>query len=439
MVHRLERFEVVKNVDAVIEIAEPASSSIASTIGNASAVPLSLKATVALHQKSRCPVSLSTLVQDDRAGLAARGALINVFGGAEFISGAITLDSKSRGLNSLDLTFVSPVTGSPDLRAHISAHKSTHFNAWASHNSALSGVTAKLVSKSAREPGTFAEFGVMQYRRSVTSVLQTASPTFRALEASNSNQKTSVFTRFVVDRRDAGPYPTSGYLVGVSTELAGVIGNNSSSNGLLSSDVSFLKTTTAASVSSALNPAQPDDLVLNFDFQSGLLWPYTQPRTTHTANRSSVFDRFHLGGSNYLGSGCSMFMPGFACNGVGPKDGLDSLGGDAYTFGSVSLLSKLPYFGSSALRFLLFFSGASLVPVSIQRPNPSDPSAPPTPDFKATCTSMVSDPSTCAGVGLVYRTPQAGVEMVYGVPLRARESDWQSKGLRVSVGLELDG
>lgn len=130
-------------------------------------------------------------------------------------------------------------------------------------------------------------------------------------------------------------------------------------------------------------------------------------------------------------------MPGFAHNGVGPKDGPDSLGGNAFTFASVSLLSKLPYFNSSALRFLLFFSGASLVPIATTTPT-SDSSVS-KPDFKATCTSMFSDHSTCAGAGVVYKTPQAWVEVVYGVPLRARESDWKREGLRVSVGLELDG
>lgn len=370
-------------------------------------------------RKTPHPLGIKTVIQDDIAGVAASGALTNIFGGAEKLSVSVARDSTPRALTSWYVDFSAPIQASPDLQAHVSAFVQKKENSWASHQSALQGVSAKVVSASALYPGSFFEAGIESVQRSVTGVSEDASDSIKSLENSTS-QKTALFSRFAIDRRDNPVYPTSGYFVDIQSEVAGVFGGD-----LLKSDVSYLKTLGSASYSKSLDPSS-NNLVISASVGSGLLWTYNSSHAGPNTSSSSIHDRFFLGGKS---SGLSGLLYGYKFNGLGPKDGFDSVGGDAFTLGNISVVGKLPRLASShplsPLRFLLFFSGASLVPVTHSG------------GAKGLRDSLFSEPSTSAGAGLLYKAGAADLELVYGVPLHSRDEDWSRKGLQVSVGFEL--
>lgn len=377
-----------------------------------------MKAILSVNRDSVLPSLIRTVVNDDSAGVFATSSLTNIFGGAESLTIEAAIDSSPKAVSSYSANFTTPINGSPDLSAQISGFQIAQTNSWASHSTANVGAVAQFVSRSAIYPGSSFHVGAEAIQRNVTSVSEDSSEAVRALEGQVSN-KTSVRAGFTIDRRNIPSiYSTEGYLVKVDSELAGVIGNSA-----IPSDVSYLKTEGSASFSKSLDPAN-DNLVFNVNVGSGLLWTYNNKANERS---SSIFDRFFLGGRN--GSTVARLY-GYQFNGIGPKDGFDSVGGDAYTLGSISFLGKLPRLASSTLsplRFLLFFSGASLVPVSSESGS-----------FKNTLRDAISSPSTCAGAGLVYVTPYAQMELTYSAPLRFREDDWTRKGLQLGAGLQFN-
>ncbi|KAF5103251.1 hypothetical protein DV451_001546 [Geotrichum candidum] len=402
------------NVDAAADTsAQPAATTGAAKLGT----PLDIKALLSVNRTNKTPISLRTVIQDDVAGVVANGALTNIFGGAESLTVQAAIDTKPRALSSYTANFATPLNGSPDFQAHLSAFNQTKDVApYAPYSVQLKGVSAKVISASPRFPGSAVEVGVEGVERTVTAA--------DAAEQSPANVKTSVFARFAVDRRNNKVYPSDGYLIEGQTELAGVVGNTEK---LVKSDVAFLKTAAAASYAKSLDPGR-DRLVFNLHLGTGLLWNY--PRGGNVA--SNILDRFYLGGK---ASGPQALLYGYQYNGLGPKDGQTALGGDAYTLGSVSFLGKLPRLSGSLspLRFLVFFSGGSLIPAVTDAASGGAPSLVDTlKQLRATAAS------TSAGAGLVYRSQQAQLELVYAVPLNSKPEDFVRRGLQFNVGLELD-
>lgn len=442
---RLERFGVFRNVKASISVVDPlfpaaASSTTGSDVGGA----LGLKVDMALDRANPHPVYLKTIVQDDLAGLVAGASLTNIFGGAESVSAEAAIATNPQALKSVRVDVTSPVNGDPDTRASVAAYSYTKPNPWASHSESRTGLTAKLVSAASLASLVEAGFGFEQ--RSVTSVAEGASDSVKALAGAGAvSNKAAVFARLAIDRQNDATYPTDGYAVELETELAGVLGGSGSDSGAgvaPRSDVSYLKTAGAATFSKSLDPVH-DSLVFSASVGSGLLWSYQKQNDKRA---SSMFDRFFLGGKscaplilapNQSQLQSQNWLYGYQHNGLGPKDGPDSIGGDAYSLGSLSFTGKLPRLASthplSPLRFQLFFSGASLVPIANLEDSTSKNG------LKPALMESFSTPSTCAGAGLVYKTGPAQVEVVYSVPLRMRDgADWGRRGVQVTAGLELD-
>ncbi|KAF5098552.1 hypothetical protein D0Z00_001995 [Geotrichum galactomycetum] len=425
--NRLQRFGIFDQAKFSLDLADPLFSNVDTTAAAAAAAqpaattgiakpgaPLDIKALLSVTRTNKTPISLRTVIQDDVAGVVANGAVTNLFGGAESLTVQAAIDTKPRALSSYTANFATPLNGSPDFQGHISAfHQTKEVAPYAPYAVQLKGVSAKVISASPRFPGSAVEVGVEGVERTVAAA--------DAAEQSPANVKTSVFARFAVDRRNNKVYPSDGYLIEGQTELAGVVGNTEK---LIKSDVAFLKTAAAASYAKSLDPGH-DRLVFNLHLGTGLLWNY--PRGGNVA--SNIIDRFYLGGK---ASGPQAMLYGYQYNGLGPKDGQTALGGDAYTLGSVSFLGKLPRLSGSLspLRFLVFFSGGSLIPAV------TDGAAPSLVDTLKQLRATAA--STSAGAGLVYRSQQAQLELVYAVPLNSKPEDFVRRGLQFNVGLELD-
>lgn len=133
---------------------------------------------------------------------------------------------------------------------------------------------------------------------------------------------------------------------------------------------------------------------------------------------------------------------GSSSGGLGPRDGQDSVGGDAFAAGSVNLLLPLPYKGpDSGLRFQVFANGGRLV--ALKSKGKSKDSGPSGLDGKAVRDGVlgaVSElfngiPSMSTGVGLVYAHPVARFELNFSLPLVLRRGEVGTKGFQVGVGI----
>ncbi|UZP37155.1 hypothetical protein NXS19_004971 [Fusarium pseudograminearum] len=148
-----------------------------------------------------------------------------------------------------------------------------------------------------------------------------------------------------------------------------------------------------------------------------------------------VNDRFQLGGPTDV--------RGFKLGGLGPHDGLDSVGGDVFAAGSVNMLLPVPYRGpDSGLRFQLFANGGRLV--ALKDPKKSSSGGATTEltgsDVRKGLVNAVGEvfngvPSVAAGVGLVYAHPVARFELNFSLPLALRKGEAATKGLQVGVGI----
>ena len=67
---------------------------------------------------------------------------------------------------------------------------------------------------------------------------------------------------------------------------------------------------------------------------------------------------------------------------------------------------------------------------------PSQPALKPAPSLLSQLQSSFARPAVSVGLGLLYRFDPVRIELNFGVPLVASESDATRKGLQVGMGLE---
>ncbi|OBZ77893.1 hypothetical protein A0H81_02057 [Grifola frondosa] len=97
-------------------------------------------------------------------------------------------------------------------------------------------------------------------------------------------------------------------------------------------------------------------------------------------------------------------------NGMGPRDGPDSLGGDLYWSTGVSLISDIPRKPHWPVKTHLFVNAGRLDALDKSK------------SLVDNVLGSISKPSVSAGVGLVYKLEPVRVEVNFGVPLVASKS-----------------
>lgn len=132
-------------------------------------------------------------------------------------------------------------------------------------------------------------------------------------------------------------------------------------------------------------------------------------------------DRFQLGGP------VSIRM--FRYNSLGPKDGMDSLGGDMYYSIGASLFAPVPTRPEWPLKLHSFFNAGQLVQL--------DPAVPLTDESnrKLIGSELIAKPSSSIGLGLMYRQGALRAELNFGVPLTMRAHDGAQKGVQLGIGI----
>ncbi|KAF5024208.1 hypothetical protein F66182_3722 [Fusarium sp. NRRL 66182] len=387
--------------------------------------PTDVNVDVRVKELSRFKLQTGTDVGNGEG--SAYGSLLwrNMFGGAEMLTLNAKAGTRTRSAYSANLS--APVLSNPDFRLALEGVASAAEKPWASHEEVLKGGTLRFSWLNKERDTQSVEYSGIW--RQITGLAEGASPSVRA-DAGDSI-KSSIKHTFYRERRDNPQLPQNGYMIRSGLEIAGL--------GPLAGDVAFSKG--EVEVGGAVPVPLPGirgrtGISIGGGLRLGLLCPLPLGYELGGKLRPTrINDRFQLGGPTDV--------RGFKLGGLGPHDGLDSVGGDVFAAGSVNMLLPLPYKGpDSGLRFQLFANGGRLVALKEKNKSSSGAS---TQELTGTAVrdGMVNAvnelfngvPSVAAGVGLVYAHPVARFELNFSLPLALRKGEAATKGLQVGVGI----
>ncbi|KAF9974497.1 hypothetical protein BGZ73_002093 [Actinomortierella ambigua] len=338
-------------------------------------------------------VQIRTGTEAGNAEASAYGSLTvkNVFGGAETLNTSMAFGTRTS--SAFHFSLATPLLADPDKNLSINLFSQSRNNTmWSSHEEDLKGGSLKYSTLS---PLGYHEFAYDGHWREITRPSEKASMSIR--EQCGHSLKSAVSHLWIHDQRDESLMPSTGHYLRVFQELAGL---------QLGGDVAHLRQEVEAQVVRSHRRGY----ILSATVNAGYL---------HSLNgqRSKLPDRFFLGGP--------MSVRGFKSFGLGPRDGGDSLGGDAYVSAGVSLLTPFPGFPApdSSVKGHFFANAGSLVAV--------EPGQAP----RRTVEALSKTPSVSVGAGVVYRHPQVRLELNFALPLVASQSDAVSRGWQFGLGI----
>ncbi|ODQ65789.1 hypothetical protein NADFUDRAFT_34178 [Nadsonia fulvescens var. elongata DSM 6958] len=360
-----------------------------------SSTPMPIEIILNLRQGKRFTAKTGTDLGNGEGSGYINATFRNIFGGAE----TLTFDTSSgtRTKSSFLLNYSMPMNNSRIWRSELLAFSQNRDVPWSSHSQSLRGISAKL--RGIASLRSTHEFGFDSVWRTVRDVSTTASDSIRAY--AGDNFKSSIYHTWTFDTRDDHLLPQSGFYFKSVNELAGILPGVSP----------YVKMTLESQYATTIFPG----LTLNIGARGGILKMGFDPNGDGTTRAlSHIMDRFFLGGPNDVRS--------FYQNALGPRQGLDSLGGEAFLATGLTVLSKIPKVPESwPLRLQAFVNGGSLVALN----QGSD----------ITLTQMFKNQSVSTGFGIVYRHPVARFELNFGLPLIKREGEGSRKGISFGVGL----
>ncbi|PWO00110.1 hypothetical protein FA09DRAFT_328224 [Tilletiopsis washingtonensis] len=342
-----------------------------------------------LREKSRVLLKSSTDVGNGEGSASIQGRVRNCFGGAECLEGNATVGTRTR--RSFNVSLSAPLLANPDHQASLSAYAlDRDCSNYLSCSEGLRG--ARVALRSSLAPGVSHEMAYELVWRQLGRLAPSASLSVRRLAVPT--LKSSLSYTYARDTRlDALLLNPAGSSFKFSSELAGLGG-----------DTAFLK--------SEVDYFRPRAF--------GAGWAYTIAARAGAmksldARATPLVDRFHLGGP------ISLRM--FRHNSLGPKDGLDSLGGDAYWAAGASLLAPMPYRAEWPLKLHAFVNAGQVCALDQSQP------------LRPAAFAPLAQPSSSAGIGIVYTQGPLRVELNAGLPLTARMGDGTRKGFQLGIGL----
>ncbi|KAI1432532.1 outer membrane protein, OMP85 family [Xylaria sp. CBS 124048] len=415
-VAKMQRFDIF-HPDVMVHLAQP-------PFADPSTSPTPLEVALRVREKSRLVLKTGTDLGNTEGSAYATMLMRNMFGGAELLSVNASTGTRTRSAYSAE--FSTPLQGNPNLRLSIDGLASSTHKPWASHEEVLKGSGLKL--NWARENGDRFQLGYSGTWRQLTGLSATASPTIRG-DAGDS-VKSAISYSFQRERRDNPMLPQNGYMIKSTTELAGW--------GFLGGDVGFSKTEIEATGAIPVpipGLKGPSGISIGCGLRAGLLYPLPLSFGLDGALPSRVNDRFTLGGPTDV--------RGFSLGGLGPRDGTDALGGDAFIASGVNMLIPFPRTSpDSPFRIQLFANGGRSVAMKNTGKRRDAASgqgmtAASVLDgmLSATKEAGTGLPSISAGFGVVYAHSVARFELNFSLPLVTRMGEESRKGLQVGIGI----
>ncbi|KAG6866628.1 hypothetical protein C0991_000738 [Blastosporella zonata] len=375
--HLLQKTDIFQSVEATIDRCRDASSS-----------PSDVDVVFKVREKGRFYLNTSTELGNNEGNAAATGRLRNVFGGAEVFEANVSLGTKTR--RSFRASLTAPLTSDLDTFGEFTAFgQERDHSSFASCTEGLRGL--KAIIRNGTPPHGAHEIVYEAVLRHVGGLSPTASISMR--EAAGQTLKSSLSHSFSVDTRNDHVMPTRGYYAKVFNEFAGLGG-----------DASFYKGELEGNISRPII----DGISLSFAARAGILYGLSKP--------TFFSDRFQLGGPSSVRA--------FKVNGLGPRDGSDSLGGDLHWSAGASVITDLPIKPHWPLKPHVWLNAGRLDAIDQSQP------------LKDNLRRSLTSPSISAGVGIIYRFDPVRLEVNFGVPLVSSKSDASRKGVQVGVGLE---
>ncbi|KAG0290987.1 hypothetical protein BGZ96_005600 [Linnemannia gamsii] len=341
-----------------------------------------------VKESSRIQIRTGTEAGNAEASLYGALTVKNVFGGAETLSTSMAFGTRTS--SAFQFALATPLLADPDKNLSINLYSQTRNNTqWSSYEEDLKGGALKYSTLS---PFGYHELAYEGHWREVCRPSEKASLTIR--EQCGHSLKSALTHMWVHDMRDEPLLPTTGHFLRVTQEYAGLGG-----------DVNHIRQEVEAQVARSNNTGY----ILSATVKSGYL---------HSLNGkpSKISDRFFLGGP--------MSVRGFKSNGLGPREGEDSLGGDAYMSAGVSLMTPFPGLAGRESFKAHFFANAGTL-VSVQ----------PGQSATKTIDDLTKAPSVSVGTGIVYRHPQVRIELNFALPLMAAKTDALSRGWQLGLGI----
>ncbi|KAG0262694.1 hypothetical protein DFQ27_002213 [Actinomortierella ambigua] len=387
MVHKLERFGIFEDVK--VQLDSPREDFLADRKD---------RVDVGFWVKEGSRVQIKTGTEAGNAEASAYGSLTvkNVFGGAETLNTSMAFGTRTS--SAFQFSLATPLLADPDKNLSLNLFSQSRNNTyWSSHEEDLKGGSVKYTTLSRLG---YHEFAYDGHWREITRPSENASMSIR--EQCGHSLKSALSHLWIHDQRDEPLMPSTGHYLRVFQEYAGLGG-----------DVEHLR----HEVEGQVVRSNARGYILSATMNAGYL---------HSLNGkpSKLSDRFFLGGP--------MSVRGFKSFGLGPRDGGDSLGGDAYVSAGVSLLTPFPGFPApdASVKGHLFANAGSLVAVT---PSSSTTTAATT--MRRTAEDLTKTPSVSVGAGVVYRHPQVRIELNFAVPLVASQSDAVSRGWQFGLGI----
>jgi len=313
------------------------------------------------------------------------GRFRNAFGGAEVLEGQLSYGTQTK--RSFHAALTTPLNPTLSTHGTLSVFGMERDNsAFASSSEILRGLRATIRT----EYNGSHELGYEAALRHVGNLTSTASMSIR--QATGTSIKSSIFHNWTRDTRDDPIMATKGEYLKLSHEFAGIGG-----------EASFYKAQSETVISRKI----ASNACLSFSTRAGVLWSLLRP--------TYFSDRFQLGGST------SVRM--FRNNSLGPRDGVDSLGGELYWAAGLSLISDFPKKPHWPVKTHLFLNAGRLDNMDKAK------------SLAMNVQESITRPSISAGLGIVYRFDPLRVEVNFGVPLVVSKSDGHRRGFEVGVGV----
>ncbi|KAG7447227.1 mitochondrial protein [Guyanagaster necrorhizus] len=340
------------------------------------------------RERGRWFVKSATEFGNNEGSASITARILNVFGGAESFEANISAGTTTR--KSFQGTLSVPTTSDLNCRADFTVfglHRDQ--TSFASCWEVLRG--AKAVVRGGKPISGMHELAYGAVFRNIGGLTPSASMSIR--EAAGTTSKSAVSYKYTIDTRDDRVMSTRGMYGKIYQELAGLGG-----------DASFYKAEVESQLSRPLLPGVSGSVAL----RSGIVWALSRP--------TLFSDRFQLGGP--------LSVRSFQSNGLGPRDGPDSLGGDIYWSAGLSMISNIPKKAHWPVKTHVWLNAGRLDAMDRSR------------SVLENIRDTVTRPSVSAGVGLIYKFDPIRVEVNVGVPLVASRSDGTRRGVQVGIGLE---
>ncbi|XP_076450152.1 sorting and assembly machinery component 50 homolog [Babylonia areolata] len=340
------------------------------------------------------PVSggINTLIGNNDASLLFGLKLPNLLGRGEKMNVEYTHGTKqTRGYSVM---FSKPVNANPDILLSGGIYQYHGSYPWSGYKETDSGLDLDLTFPSFLGSHSLRWDGVW---RDLRALSRTTS--FAVREQAGHSLKSSLKHVFVRDQRDDSILPSTGSLLRLSQEYAGLGGN-----------VEFSK----QELELQFNKSFFWDTVLQLSLAGGVMRPL------HMKDDIRINDRFFLGGP--------LTLRGFNMKGVGPHSDGNALGAEAYWVCAAHIYTPMPFrpgrggFGD-LFRTHLFINAGNLGNINFN-------------NLLGSAREMGQNLRWACGGGVVLRLGRvARMELNYVFPMALQQGDSANPGLQFGIGL----